>query len=53
MTSSQKRKTGDLFVIFGLFFIKHSEMKGTATKGKVKKFKLLKNSVYTVEELNE
>lgn len=90
MTTSQKRKTGDLlcdtgkylitvvpltyvlsdkydsiyvivfsaffgflFVVFGLFFIRHSETKRTVSTGKVRKYKLLKNSVYTVEELKD
>ena len=44
---------GLLFVIFGLFFIKHSEMKKPTSTGKVKKYKLLRNSVYTVEELKD
>ena len=44
---------GVLFVIFGLFFIHHSETSAMTGSGKVKKYKLLKNAIYTVEEVKE
>ena len=51
--STQCAFFGFLFVVFGLFFIRHSETKRTVSTGKVRKYKLLKNSVYTVEELKD
>ena len=42
--------SGLILILFGLYFIRRSESE-TMKKGRIKKIKLLKNSVYTVEEL--
>ena len=42
---------GVLFILFGLYFVKHAESKSVLGKGKKKKFKLMKNAVYSVEEI--
>ncbi len=42
--------TGLVLILFGLYFIRKSETE-TVKKGKVRKVKLLRNSVYTIEEL--
>lgn len=41
---------GVILILFGLYFIRKSETE-PVRKGKIKKIRLLKNSVYTVEEL--
>ena len=42
---------GVLFILFGLYFVKHAESKSVLGKGMKKKFKLMKNAVYSVEEI--
>ena len=41
---------GLLFIIFGLYFVKVSETNAFGQKAKKKKYRLLKNAVFTVEE---
>ena len=43
---------GVLFILFGLYFVKYAESETEFGKGKKKKFRLMKNTVYSVEEIS-
>ena len=41
---------GFLFILFGLYFVKYGKQTDITRKGQKKKIKVLKNSVFVVEE---
>jgi hypothetical protein len=41
---------GFLFILFGLYFVKSAELTKQQSKGKKRKIRILKNSVFVVEE---
>lgn len=41
---------GFLFILFGLYFVKYGKLLDSTKKGQKKKIKVLKNTVFVVEE---